>query len=307
MKNRKTICNRILHPPVWLMIVLAVSCTALLIFVFVNGFGEHAASSVVYVAAFYTLTVIVLRCIEVFPTYYRNAKQRVYDHPVGGRFMTDMPFRTHVTLYCSLTVNLLYVALNLISGFLYHSAWFGILAGYYVILAVMRFLLVRFVNRIGIGKNRFRELRRSRLCGMILLTVNLVLSGAVLMMLYQNRGYEYHGILIYVMAAYTFYITVNAIVNLVKYRKLGSPVMSAAKVINMAAALVSMLSLETAMLAQFGSENSPQFRRIMIAATGGGVSVIVVTMSVYMIVKASMEIRKLKSEHKMEDSYGTSE
>ena len=55
--------------------------------------------------------------------------------------------RTHVSLYGSLGVNLLYVTLNVVLGFLYHTSWFFVLAFYYTILAVMRFLLVRFVSQ----------------------------------------------------------------------------------------------------------------------------------------------------------------
>ena len=289
----KEILTKLLRPPVWVMAVLAAVCTAALVFTFANGYEEYPLACLAYVPSFYTLSVIVLRCIRFAPKQYRAAKQRVYEHPVGGRLMTDMLFRTHISLYGSLAVNLLYVGLNAVSGFMYSTAWFFVLAFYYTILAVMRFLLVRFANRVGIGKNRFKELRRSRLCGYILLTVNLALSGAVLMILYQNKGYEYHGILIYVMAAYTFYITVTAVVNLVKYRRLGSPVMSMAKIINMAAALVSMLSLETAMLSEFGGDMLPETKWILVAATGAGVSVVVVTMSVYSIVKNSREIKKI--------------
>ena len=68
--------------------------------------------------------------------------------------MTDAAFRIHISLYLSLSVNLLYVATNLFSGFWYGSAWFVILATYYTILAVMRFLLLRYVNKTGIGKDR---------------------------------------------------------------------------------------------------------------------------------------------------------
>lgn len=288
---------KLLYPPVWATVLLVLICTLALVCTFVGGYEAHPLEYVSYVLSFYTLTVIVMKCIKVVPKHYKAAKKAVYDHPVGERLMTDMPFRTHVSLYGSLAVNLLYVALNVVSGFLYHTAWFFVLAFYYTILAVMRFLLVRFVNGIGIGKNRFRELRRSRLCGIILLTVNLALSGAVLMILYQDKGYEYHGILIYVMAAYTFYITTLAIVNLAKYKKLGSPVMSMAKIINMAAALVSMLSLETAMFSQFGGDMAPENQRLMIILTGAGVSIIIVTMSVYSILKNSKEI-KLITENK---------
>ena len=213
--------------------------------------------------------------------------------------MTDAAFRIHISLYLSLSVNLLYVATNLFSGFWYGSAWFVILATYYTILAVMRFLLLRYVNKTGIGKDRIKELRRSRLCGIILITINLVLSGSVLMMLYQNRGYEYHGVLIYVMALYTFYVTIQSIVNIFKYRKYNSPVMQTTKEINFAAALVSMLSLETAMLSQFGSAESPEFRRIMIASTGAGVSIIIITMAIYMIIRTNKEIKLLRTQNDM--------
>lgn len=284
---------KLLYPPVWVMVLLTLICTAALIFTFVGGYESHPAAYFTYVLSFYTLTVIVMKCIKIIPKQYHAAKERVYANPVGERLMTDMKFRTHVSLYGSLTVNLLYVGLNIVSGFLYNTAWFFVLAFYYTILAVMRFLLVRFVNRTGIGNDRIRELRRSRLCGYILLTVNLALSGAVLMILYQNKGFEYHGMLIYVMAAYTFWITTVAIVNLIKYKKLGSPVMSMTKIISMAAALVSMLSLETAMFSQFGEDMSPENQRLMVILTGAGVSVIIVIMSAYSIVKNSIEIKRI--------------
>lgn len=275
------------------MALLAPICAAALVFTFVKSYEQHPLAYVTYAMSFYTLTAVVVRCIKVIPKHYKYAKRAVYANPVGERFMTDLPFRTHATLYGSLAINLLYVSINAVSGILYKSVWFGALAAYYAILAVMRFLLVRFANRIGIGKNRFKELRRSRLCGFILLTVNLSLSCAVFLIIDRNKGYEYRGMMIYVMAAYTFYITVIAIKNLFKYRRLGSPVMTMAKIISMAAALVSMLSLETAMLSEFGAETSPSDRRIMIILTGAGVSAVIVTMAVYSIVKNSVEIRKI--------------
>ncbi|MGN0657221.1 MAG: hypothetical protein ACI4KR_10550 [Ruminiclostridium sp.] len=290
---------KLLYPPVWLIAILTPICTAALIIVFMLGYDEHPLAYAAYVLSAYTLTVVVMWLIKVLPKHYKSAKSKVYSHPLGNRFMTDMPFRTHISLYGSLAVNLLYVALNVISGIMYKSAWFFTLALYHMILAVMRFLLVRFANRVGIGKNRFKELRRSRLCGFILLTVNLFLSGAVLMIVYSDKGYEYHGMLIYVMATYTFYITTLAIINLKKYRKLGSPVMTMAKIINMAAALVSMLSLETAMFSEFGKDMLPENKQLMIMLTGAGVSIIIVTMSIYSIVKNSVEIKKI-----MENDYG---
>lgn len=290
----KKIGKKLLFPPIWSMIVLTVFSAIALAWVFVNGQEESPISYVIYVLAFYTLTVLCVFFSMVLPGRYRQIRQKIYDNPIGHKYMTDIVFRTHVSLYSSLGINILYVGVNILSFFLYGSMWFVVLAVYYGILAIMRFLLVRYVRKAGIGKDRLGELKRSRLCAMILLTVNFALSGAVLMILYQNKGFEYHGVLIYVMAAYTFYITTHAIIDLIKYRKYNSPIMTTTKVIALSAALVSMLSLETAMFSQFGADMAPENKWLMIALTGAGVSVTVVTMSIYMIVKSVKEIRKLK-------------
>ena len=55
----------------------------------------------------------------------------------------------------------------------------------------------------------------------------------------------------------------------------------------------SMLFLETAMFAQFGTDTSQEVKRIMIMATGAAISVIVISMVVYMIVKTTKEIKQL--------------
>ena len=72
----------------------------------------------------------------------------------------------------------------------------------------------------------------------------IALSGVVILVVHDNEGFEYAGYLIYVMAMYAFYNVITAVTDLVKYRKFRSPVMSASKAIKLAAALVSMLSLE---------------------------------------------------------------
>lgn len=95
---------------------------------------------------------------------------------------------------------------------------------------------------------------------------------------------------------YTFYITISAIINVIKYRSHGSPVMSAAKVISLTAALVSMLSLETAMLARFGN-NETAFRRMMLGISGGVVCAFVLAMAVYMIVRSTKQLKKLRNNN----------
>ena len=294
--NWKGLGKKLVFPPVWLMLILMAVSTAGLVLVFTKDLVESPVAYGVYVVAFYTVCVVSVFFGTVLPKRYQKIRQKVYEHPVGHRYMTDPAFKTHVSLYASLVVNLLYVSVNALSSILYRSVWFVVLAAYYTILAVMRFLLVRYVRVNKIGKNRLGELRRARLCSSILLMLNFVLTGAVMMILTQDKGYEYSGMLIYVMAGYTFYITIHAIVNLVKYRKYQSPVMTTAKVISLSAALVSMLNLETAMFSQFGADMAPENQWLMIALTGAGVSIVVLTMSFYMIARTAKEIKEIEKD-----------
>jgi len=288
----KRLGKKLLFPPIWLMVLLTIASAVLLVMVFVKHWEEQVIAYFAYVLSFYTLSVVTLFCVMVLPKQYGVMKQKIYSHPLGNRYMTDRVFRTQLSLYLSLGISLAYVGINLWSWNFSHSWWFIVLAIYYVIMAIMRFLLVRYVRIRKIGTNILNEWKRSRLCAYILLLVNLSLSGAVLMILYQNRGYDYPGMMIYVMAMYTFYSTTHAIVDIVRYRKLGSPVMSTAKIISLSAALVSMLNLETAMFAQFGGEMSLEDQHIFIILTGAGVSATVVTLSVLLIVRATKEIRR---------------
>ena len=298
--NRKTFWKKLVFPPVWLTVVLLIVSTAVLPVIFIKGLTETPVACIVYVIAFYTVCVVSAFCAVALPRQYQSIREKFYANPIVYRYATDDAFKTHVKLYASLTANLLYAAVNILSWYLSRSMWFVVLALYYVILAVVRFLLVRYVRIHGLGKNRLGELRRARLCSYILLTLNFVLTGAVMMILYQNKGFEYHGVLIYVMAGYTFYITTHAIVDLIKYRKYRSPVMTTSKIIALSAALVSMLALETAMFSQFGGDMTPENKWLMIALTGAGVSIVVIVMSIYMIVRSAQEIKEIERNGRTE-------
>lgn len=291
----KKIGTKLLFPPVWLMLLLTILSVSGLVAVFLNGWDTSPIAYIVYVLAFYTLSVVSVFCVMVLPRQYRQIRQKVLANPLGNRYVTDRVFRTKVSLNLSLGINLLYVGINVLSWYLYQSWWFVCLAVYYVILSVMRFLLVRYVRLNDIGADRLGELKRSLACSYIMLLLNFFLSGAVLMVVYQNRGYEYHGIMIYVMAMYTFYTAAHAIISLIKYRRFESPVMSTAKGISLAAALVSMLNLETAMFAEFGESMSKQDQQLMIMLTGAGISITVIIMAVYMIMRCTKEIKKMRS------------
>lgn len=142
--------------------------------------------------------------------------------------------------------------------------------------------------------NMESELKRYRLCGIMLLIMNQALAGIMIFIVQQNMRFDYPGALIYVIAAYSFYSIITAVVNLVKFRKHGSPLLSAVKVINLVSAMVSIMTLETAVFARFDSEDDVDFQHIMTSITGGVVCVIVIVMAAFMIWMSSRQLKKLQ-------------
>ena len=213
--------------------------------------------------------------------------------PFVRRWREDIRFRSRLSLYLGFAVNLLYAVLKFVSGVFYRANWFVILALYYAFLAVMRFSVLSSVRRDPNGENMIAEHRRCRLCGFLLLMMNLVLSCMAAFLIARRGSYAYPGTLVFLIAAYTFYMFIAAVINLVRYRKYKSPLLSAAKVISMTAALASMLSLEAAMLEQFGKEDDASlFRETMIGVSGAVICVSTLCMSIIMIARSSHALKK---------------
>ena len=141
------------------------------------------------------------------------------------------------------------------------------------------------------------ELIKYRACGIVFLPMNLALALIVFFMVYWNRTFEHHMITAIALAAYTFTSMTVAIINFVKYRKYNSPVFSAAKAISLAAALVSMLTLESTMLTTFSDGTMTAVeQKWMLGATGGAISVLIIATAIYMIVVGTKKLKLLESE-----------
>lgn len=300
MERFKRILRKIFFLPPLPTVLIALFGYGLVLAVAVFNIEIPAVQYISYFASAYAL-IITVTAFPRLTAYVKAAKGRVIESTAakkilgtsfGKRFFDDVRFRTVLSLYGGLIINLAYIAIKLFSGIYYRSVWFIALAAYYALLAVMRFILLHKNKKSEMTVET--EFKRYRLCGIMLLIMNQALAGIVIFMVYQNKGFDYPGLLIYAMATYSFYSVIIAVVNLVKFRKHGSPLLSAAKAINLVAAMVSILSLETAMLAQFGGNDSPLFRKIMTGATGGGVCTIVIGMAVYMICRAAKNLKNIQ-------------
>lgn len=281
--------DKLLHPH-WIVLVFGFLFIILSMgYVFFLKHYNEWISYVIYFLCAYFFTIICLGLSK----NSKNRINKIIDNNKYLKIIKEDPIvKTLFALYRGLTINGIYALFKLITGIYYHSIWFVTFGLYYLLIGSIRYRLTSYTIKNKIGDNIIEEYKKYRFCGIFMLFLNLILSGMICLVIIKNQTIHYAGYLIYVMAIYTFYIVINGIINIVKYRKYKSPVMSSVRVVNFIQALISMLSLEIAMLTEFGSENNEVFNRIMIGLTGEAISIIIVSISIYMILKSNKNLKK---------------
>lgn len=232
------------------------------------------AGIVVYVLAAVLLT---LSCVFFYHDLRENVIKKILEvikkNPLGERFLADYTFRTILTTLPAFLINVAYTVYNGVIGIMNQSVWFITMAVYYSLLGIMRYRAVstgRKISRLDDREQiRKKELSVIKTDGILLLVLNLALSGVVLLTIAQDTAKRYSEIMVISIAAYTFYKITMAVVNMVKVRKTKSPILITIRNIGAADALVSMLTLQAAMFASFQDKNSLNTNQINGVVTAG--------------------------------------
>lgn len=288
----KRIGKALLFPHLAIMLTLAPIAAVFLVYTMTTLGTDTPLAIFSYVVAAYTLTVWCFRIPQIVvavKTFRRENRFAI-------RWREDARLRVKVSLFGTLGWNLAYAALHLWLGIYHHTFWYGSLSAYYLLLAVMRFFLVRYTAK-NRPPDRRRELGIYRACGWVLLLMNLALSLMIFFMVYWGRTFVHHEITTIALAAYTFASFASAITSMVGYKKYKSPVYSAAKNVSFAAACVSMLTLSATMLTTFGAGTvDDASRRLTLTFVGAAVSAVIVIMAIRMIFEASRELKNKNAE-----------
>lgn len=282
--------SRLLHPPKWVRVSVPPVVFAALLFAMVSGRNRGIPAYLLYGLSAYGLTIWLLP----LPGFVRNVKtavaRRVQDTAFGGRYMNDLAFRGRVGICTGMAANVLYALFRMAVGVRHASVWSLSVAVYYLALGVLRLSLI-------FSKNRGDERRAYRQTAWRLLLLTLPMGGMIAQMAATSAGYSYPGCVIYLSAMYTFYAAIEAVINLVRFRRLGSPILSAAKALSFVAALMSVLGLQTAMIARFAAGDEG-FRGTMNALTGAAVWLCTILTAVCMLrrsAKGKDEVKHLES------------
>ena len=287
------VLQKLLRPTKWVLIFVPPLSFAALVFIFVTRNTSGTPAYLIYCISAYSLTI----WLAAFPGLTKRVRSAIMDSRIirkaavsqlVRRYVTDLAFRGSISIYQSMVVNFLYVVFRIAAGICYTSVWFISMAVYYLVLGGLRsYLIVCY-------RHRSPELERRcyHTTAWLLFLLNIPMGGMILLMVRTNSGFSYPGSIIYLSALYTFYAMTVSVINLVKFRRLGSPILSAAKVLNVISAMMSILGLQTAMISRF-SEDGESFRKMMNTITGGCVYSIVILIAVIMLLHSKKTRKKV--------------
>ena len=291
----RKLLQKLLHPPGWVLIFVPLLSFAALAAVFIRQCPENILVYLIYSLSAYSLTIwlaALLGLTKRAKSAMMGSKlmRKAAASPIMGRYFKDLAFRGSISIYQGIAVNLFYVAFRIMAAIRYVSVWFLSMAVYYLVLGGLRAYLIVCYRR------RTPELERRcyHTTAWFLFLLNIPMGGMIVLMVRTDSGFSYPGYVIYLSALYTFYTMITSAINLIRFRRLGSPILSAAKVLHFVAAMMSILGLQTAMISRF-SENGENYRRMMNAITGGFVYGIVILIAIYMLLHGRYLRKKVES------------
>ncbi len=301
--NFHAFLNKILNPPklvkVLTFIIAFFSCVLALVLVF-TGQGEGALNIVAYVLfglAGVSLAYSVYLVITLFPKMKNRVSAWMEKYEFTYLLKKNFGFRKIVFAIFTFLMNILFSVFNAYMGIASRSVWYGALAGFYIALAFLRGgVLVYHKNRIGkkIQNDELLKAKVYRNSGIIILILNVALSSAIAQMVFSDAHFTYMGWTIFAFAFYAFYKITTSIIGFIKARTQADLTVKAIVNINFIDAIVSILALQTALLATFseGDINVSLFNTF----TGIVVSLLSISTGVYMIVSANNKTKDIKKE-----------
>ncbi|MCD7732089.1 MAG: hypothetical protein LUH56_01420 [Oscillospiraceae bacterium] len=175
------------------------------------------------------------------------------------RYRTDYEFRTFSSAWLSLGITVGFAAYNGYLGIAKGSLWHGSIAGYYIILAIIREIILLSERKIRTQENRNKaRLRTFRVSSAFLLLLNIALICPIALMVMFEKPVGYPLYVAIAMAAYTTYKIIMASVNFgSKKKKLsGNILISELRAINLIDAIVSVMSLQNTLIMVNGGAES---------------------------------------------------
>ncbi len=277
--------------------VLIATASFLLLPIVIALFDNSIIHYIAIIYCIYGIAVIIINRHAIY-VWLTPLGHFFRDHiPIIPKLISDRAFRQRCFIYWNTFISFVMVVFYVIAGYHYKSRWFEALAGYNLIIMMIRGNLsyrVFSFKRKGItGVQLFKkEWVAFRDCGIMLLILNIVINIMSIQMTFENQYFPYHPALIMSIGVFALYRFISGFLNIRKYKNNPNLVIFASKNVDFVIGCMAMYTLQTTLLSLL-PENSPH-RFWANIISGNVVALISITLAVKMIYKYYRTMRRLK-------------
>lgn len=289
----KTIWNKIKQPHgfylvlFYILFVILISATLALVILIPDQSVFHY---ILYCLSAFSLAYFVYTIVIFAPHIKSKIINNLKKHKFTNSLLTDFGYRTVIFSSITFLLNIAYVVFMGIIGIISKSYWYISLTAYYLVLTLTKGLIFYSKKK---KNNLTSALKTYRACGSMFIFLTLALSGIIVLIYTSNMYFEYAGLMIYVVATYTFYNLTFAIINIFKAKKYENFYIQGIKNLNLASALVSIMVLQVAMFQAFSPQNNTSIAN---GLTGAGISAIILAIGIFMIVKSNKQLKAINNQ-----------
>lgn len=202
---------------------------------------------------------------------------------VISRWRSDYNFRTFLSAGGSFTLTVIFALYNGFLGVHHHSIWNGSICAYYIVLSLIRGVLIWAEDRIYRKNTKAeREMRKQvfHFTSAALLVLNLAMFVPISLLVQLEKPVNMGLIPVLAMAAYTVYKLVFACLNYRKRRASSNVFVKELRSINLIDALLSIISLQNALISYAGGGDS---MLVVSAASSAVLLIMIVAISIHTI------------------------
>lgn len=246
----------------------------------------------------YGIAVVVVNRREILVALKRIG----HAIPLIDRMMNEKNFRFRIFMYWGTFISFLMLIFYIIACYVYDSFWFGALAGYNLIIMIIRVVMSRqdfYYKRKGYTgeKLHLKQLKTFRWVGVSILLLNVVIGGMALLMTFENQYFPYNAALIMSIAIFAIYRFVTGISNAKKFSENKNKIFSASKILDMIIGIMAMYTLQTTMLSLLPDNNKVRFYANLVV--GIVVFFISLAIGIHMLYTSTKEIHSIEKGNKI--------
>ncbi len=222
----------------------------------------------------------------------QSIKQLLKSNALTAHLISDYGYRTILFTFFALSFNTIAGIFKLCSAFVLHSLWYAVLGTYSVVLAAARYFLLRAAAQAaGIHNDAKRARLGTKIAqcsGRSLIVLALVFFGAVWQMVFAGQAFRYSGAWIVPAGGMALLKIIYALLQLRRVRRLTRRILVCIRQLNCADALVSLMSLQTAVFFALGEQVQP-YQQVLNALSGTVVCIVIFAMGIQTALLARAE------------------